>query len=176
MRFNDVASSSTTQHRMVFGSDGALYAFYHTVGSSTDGGLLRVQPETGVFQTLLTANAVGTRTWEQLLEGSDGMLYAIAGNKLVRVDRNGSGFQVIHTNQTSSFGPSQPDLLLESANGDLYVTETSGGDSLRGVIYRIKKDGSGLVTVALPAPAGTSIPEAFSGSRFRRPRPAFLRT
>jgi uncharacterized repeat protein (TIGR03803 family) len=100
-----------------------------------------------VFQTLLTADAVGTRTWEQLLEGSDGMLYAIAGNKLVRVDRNGTGFQVIHTNQTSSFGPSQPDLLLEGANGDLYVTETSGGDSLRGVIYRIKKDGSGLVTV-----------------------------
>jgi uncharacterized repeat protein (TIGR03803 family) len=141
--FSNIADSSTSQQRMVYGSDGGLYVCYHTVGSSVDGGLAKVQLDGSGFQIKLTFAAVQTRTWKQLLEGSDGRLYAIAASLLVSVNRDGTGFTVFHTNQTANFGPSEPDLILEGFDGALFVTETGGGDSGRGVIYRVNKDGSG---------------------------------
>ncbi len=161
VRFSDIAASSTTQHRMVYGSDGAIYAFYHTVGSSVDGGLVKVQSDGSSFQILLTAAAAKTRTWDQLMEASDGRLYAIADAKIVRVNRDGTGFESIHTNQTSSFGPGVPTLLFEGNDGMLYVTDRSGGDSSRGVIYKLNTDGTGK-TVLLDfntLPPGTFNPQ-----------------
>lgn len=143
-RFQDIQNGTTSQSRLVYGSDGGLYVFYHTVGSSTDGGLARVDPATGAFQKLLTPP---TRTWTQMLEASDGWLYAIAAHYLVRVDKTGAGFKIIHTNQTSSFGPGEPTLLIEGKDGRLYVTDRSGGDSSRGLIYSLNKDGSDKLTL-----------------------------
>jgi uncharacterized repeat protein (TIGR03803 family) len=108
-----------TQQRIVAGSDGAIYAWYHSVGSSVDGGLIRVPTIGGGFSTLITAAAATGRIWEKLLEGADGKIYAISSGKLVRIARNGTGYQSFTITPPLDTTP----MLVQATNGLLYALD-----------------------------------------------------
>ena len=87
----------------------------------------------------VTAAQAQTTGWHELVDGSDNLLYAIAGTRLVRVNRDGSGFASIHTNMSGSM----PDQLFEGSDGRLYVVEAFAF----GLIYRIDPGGSNRTVV-----------------------------
>jgi len=109
---------------------------------------------------LLTAQQAQTTGWRELVDGSDNRLYAIAGTRLVRVNRDGTGFAPIYTNVTGNV----PDQLFEGSDSRLYVVEAGG----LGLIYRIDRDGSNRTVVrdfnATPVPGAASPRAVFEAS------------
>ncbi len=83
-----------------------------------------------------------------LLQASDGRLYGTTyqggSNNLGTVfvlERDGSGFRVLHTFDTAMFPFSG---VIECGEGLLYGTTSSGGAHDGGTVFRIRKDGSGF--------------------------------
>ncbi len=112
------ANGVGTQQRIVAGSDDAIYAW---TGASA--GLIRVPTNGSSFSTLITAAAAGGGDWDMLLEGLDGKLYAVSGGKLVRMAKNGTGYQSFtitpSLNGPTTFAP----MLLQGTNGLLYAMD-----------------------------------------------------
>jgi uncharacterized repeat protein (TIGR03803 family) len=159
-RFAEDGTGSSTQQRLAFARDGKVYGWAHTVGSSSGGALFRLDANGANFQTLLTAAQAQTLVWREMLEGSDDRIYALAGNRIVCVNRDGSGFQNIHTNLSGS----NLDQLFEGSDGRLYAVESTGA----GLIFRIDKDGSNREIVrdfaASPVPAAATPRTVFEAS------------
>ncbi len=150
LKFGDIAGASSARSRMVAATDGNLYVWLDTVNGSSSGALIRVQQGSGAFQVLTNASQVGTASWQQMLEGRDGKLYAMAGTKLVKINKDGTGFQTIYTDPigfTVSNDGAVSDQMLEGVDGMLYVSHFGGGTGNRGLIYKIDKLGTSPVTV-----------------------------
>ena len=124
----------STLQKLVYARDGKLYGWADSVGDGTGGALFRIDPDGANFQTLITEQQALTRGWRELVDGSDGRIYAIADAKIVGVNRDGSGFQNLYTNATAN----HYDQLFEGSDGKLYVVESTGS----GLIFRMDKDGS----------------------------------
>ncbi|HFA48106.1 MAG TPA: hypothetical protein ENJ95_03715 [Bacteroidetes bacterium] len=76
----------------------------------------------------------------------DGNQAAAPSGTLFRVNKNGTGFEVLkHFDQNLNGIPSSP--LLSIGDGFLYGTTTNGGDNLVGTFYKISLDGSGFQTL-----------------------------
>jgi uncharacterized repeat protein (TIGR03803 family) len=110
-----------TQQRLLAGSDGAVYAWCS--GGSGGPGLIRVPTNGGSFSTVITAAASTGGTWEMLLEGLDRNLYAVSNGKLVRIAKNGTGYQSFTiTPPLNGPSPLTP-MLMQGTNGLLYATD-----------------------------------------------------
>jgi uncharacterized repeat protein (TIGR03803 family) len=109
-----------TQVRIVAGSDGFIYCWYHQEGSSSGGGLVKVATNGGAATKLLDATNATGRVWSQMLQGADGKLYAISAGDLQTIQPDGNGYQKLSVPNVLD-----DSLLLQATNGRLYATESN---------------------------------------------------
>ena len=117
--------------------------------------------ESAIFNfTNILGNANGSFLTSRLIVGSDGALYGttsvngtfgtmLFGGTVFKINRDGSGFQVLHTfgsipndGGTAKSLPQIDNALLLGADNALYGTTILGGTNGLGSIYRVTQDGS----------------------------------
>jgi uncharacterized repeat protein (TIGR03803 family) len=129
--------------------DGTGFEVLHTFGEDTD------TETVGLIRTVDGAAPKG-----RLLQGADGLLYGTASvggangrGTVFRIAPDGSGFTVLHefsatTNDSTTGLPENADGatplagLTDGGNGFYYGVTSGGGVEGRGVVFRIKPDGS----------------------------------
>lgn len=134
-------------------SDGALYGTTYIGGGDGAGVVYKVNKDGSGYAVLhrFQANS-NPHPFNRVIEASDGFLYGVSSSPggitpegiLYRLNKDGSGFSVLHQFGFSTEGAS-PQGVIEASDGVLYGTTSSGGLSGNGTIFRINKDGSGLV-------------------------------
>src|SRR5207249_9416819 len=93
----------------------------------------------------------------RIIESSDGRLYGIGLTEtydfdgiLFRIDKDGTGYQVLHRfKQTEPSGHSPWGGFVEGSDGAFYGVTRKGGAYDRGAVFKINKDGTGLMVVHL---------------------------
>ena len=104
------------------------------------------------FKHLGGAGEAGFTPVGRLLEGSDGALYGTTaysfapvdvGGVAFRVNKNGSGYQVLHRFGDAGDGWGLFGGLVEASGGVLYGATYSGGSNGSGTVFRMSRDGSG---------------------------------
>jgi uncharacterized repeat protein (TIGR03803 family) len=128
--------------RLLEGSDGLLY------GITRRGAIFRMNKD-GSSYTNVFSGFAGTG----LIEASDGLFYGTtlhggtAGRGTVfKVDKNGTGHTVLHSftgNGIDKDGAYPEGGVIEGSDGWLYGASEWGGSRDGGMIYKLRKDGSG---------------------------------
>jgi uncharacterized repeat protein (TIGR03803 family) len=104
------------------------------------------------FKHLGGAGEAGFTPVGRLLEGSDGALYgttaysfapADVGGVAFRVNKNGSGYQVLHRFGEAGDGWGLFGGVVEASGGVLFGATYSGGSNGVGTVFRMNRDGSG---------------------------------
>jgi len=151
-----------TPYSLLQGSDGNFYgnAQVSSEGRSNNGGTVFSVTAGGKFTLLHTFRAGANGTYAngnnpgQLMEGSDGKLYGTTiyggvnsppgDGVLFRVNKDGSGFRVIHRfcSQTSCADGSAVTAMVAGTDGNLYGTTAYGGTNCGcGAIFRVTPSG-----------------------------------
>jgi len=163
-------------------SDGNFYGVANG-GPVINGGTIFKITSSGQFTVLYTFPYNGTSdTYPNgedpgsITEGSDGLLYGTANaggtsgassGALWRINKNGTGFQVLERYCTSCSSGSFPDYIVAGKDGNLYGTTSSGGifpasgtcEGLGcGVIFRLTTSGVYTVLHAFNGTTETSYP------------------
>ncbi|PWU12682.1 MAG: hypothetical protein C5B50_21060 [Verrucomicrobia bacterium] len=152
---------------LIEGSDGSLYgtALVGGQGGICDGpggfnywssGVVFKMAKDGSGYTILhsfTAGLGASYLKATLIEGRDGALYGTADNfadqscpyidsgAVFRLNKDGSGYQVLHFFDASGDVPSH--RLLQGDDGALYGTTGRGGTNDNGIVYTLGNDGTG---------------------------------
>ncbi|PYM12949.1 MAG: hypothetical protein DME18_10145, partial [Verrucomicrobia bacterium] len=139
---------------VIVGSDGKLYG--RTLkGGITDGAtIFRLNRDGSDFTILYDSPVSGGNqfyAYSGLIEGSDSRLYGNssgdgdhAAGTVFRLDKDGSGYRVLHHFDTSGGDGNYPEGgVIEAGDGKLYGTTSYGGSFDSGVLFRIDKDGTG---------------------------------
>jgi autotransporter-associated beta strand protein/uncharacterized repeat protein (TIGR03803 family) len=146
------------------GSDGKLYGttvlgsvLDHFFGPLDDGSVFSVNKDGSGYTVLhlFTGNGVdGLRPYGHLIESTNGWLYGTTheggiSNRgtIFTLNKDGSGFTVLHSFTGDSGGYYPEAGLLEGSDGALYGTTTSGDGDNYGSVFKINKDGSGYTTL-----------------------------
>jgi uncharacterized repeat protein (TIGR03803 family) len=90
-----------------------------------------------------------------VVEGSDGALYGTTfssgpngGGTVFKVNKDGSGFRILHSFSVSSGDGRYPTAtVVEGSDGALYGTTHSGGTNDAGTVFKLSKDGSDYAVV-----------------------------
>ncbi len=155
--FTTSAEGSTPRGGVIEGSDGRLYGTTQSGGANGGGTVFALNRDGTSFSTLTSFGpGSGINPVSRLIEGSDGLLYGSCTNAtaaptngtLWRVQKNGGNFAVLKTfalNGGEGRTPFAP--LLEGIDGWLYGTTYSGGNSNRGTIFKLARDGSNFQTL-----------------------------
>lgn len=103
-----------------------------------------------VLESFASAGLTGSNPVAELVEGSDGALYGVAGT-VFRLEKDGRGAQTFHT-FASTAGDGQGPMagLVELSDGFLYGTTAYGGAPSGlgyGTVFRLDKDGNGYEIV-----------------------------
>jgi uncharacterized repeat protein (TIGR03803 family) len=135
-------------------SDGWLYGT--TVGggtSPTDGTVYRLQKDGSLYQVLHNftgPSTDGAGPYAGVIEGDDGAIYGttVGGGEngvgtVYKLNKNGTGFQLLHSFSTSSDGYNPEGGLLKAYDGNLYGVTTYSDETNVGTIFTLKQDGSG---------------------------------
>jgi uncharacterized repeat protein (TIGR03803 family) len=144
---------------LMLANDGNIY-FGSTGGGEGAGAIARLTPdgELSVVHALegegSAGGSEGVSVWSRLIQASDGHLYGtafIGGEEglgtLFRVTLDGA-FTVLHHFGGGHPNPERPYAgVTEASDGNLYGTTLYGGQSRKGTIYRIAKDGTGFTVV-----------------------------
>jgi uncharacterized repeat protein (TIGR03803 family) len=135
------------------GSDGLLYGVTTAGGTNGSGVLYRMNKDGSAFRVLrhLKHAQDGSSPVGGVIEGRDGLLYGVAqyggtggGGTVFRLNRDGSGFQVLKHFQTFAGEANYPQArLVEAGDGLLYGTTYWGGVNDSGTVFQINKDGTG---------------------------------
>jgi uncharacterized repeat protein (TIGR03803 family) len=130
------------------GSDGALYGTTAYGGGFNAGTVFKLYKDGSGFSTLhefTKDNEYNWRTWHgALVEGHGGALYGTIGTSrtnagtLYKINKDGSGYSVLHSFGTSAGDAYYPNgLLVNGSDGALYGTGGSGGDLGLGAVFRL---------------------------------------
>ena len=162
-------SGSAVNAGPVRGPDGALYGTTSTITSTTGGLIYRVAADGSSVRTLYQLKLTdGLNPLGGLLLGSDGLLYgttsigsaaeAATTGTVFRIAPDGSGFTILHrfqryTDVNSVGSPVNTDgatpeaELVEGSDGYLYGVTRAGGPNGTGVLFKLRRDGSGLAVL-----------------------------
>ena len=139
---------------LTLASDGQLYASSAGGGNFNHGTIIRMgsneEAPTILHHFNKTSDAAPRCT---LIEGSDGKLYGTTyeggsaeSGTVFSLGKDGAGFAILHE-FTGSDGSSPWAGIMEGSDGQLYGTTESGGNAFGGVLFKIKKDGSGFTVL-----------------------------
>lgn len=146
---------------LVAGSDGWLYGVTAYGGNTNAGTVFKMNTDGGGYAVLFSfpGDAAGGSPFV-LIEGSDGVLFGAvqyAGGVYDRIrgalfalNKDGSGYNLLHLFNTANWDGAYPSALIEGSDGALYGTTggitVAGGSSntnLNGTVFTLQKDGSG---------------------------------
>jgi uncharacterized repeat protein (TIGR03803 family) len=95
-------------------------------------------------------SSLGQKPYVGVIQGSDGALYGTtqqggtnSAGVVFKVNRDGTGYGVLHSFSTNGIDGQSPSALLEASNGTFYGTTSIGGSNKVGTVYRIDRDGTG---------------------------------
>ncbi len=147
-------------------SDGRLYGTTYvsylntTYSNAANGCIFRIDLDGTNYTLVKTFDnrlTTGANPMSPLLEGNDGMLYGTTysggttndAGVVYRVNKDGSGFQLLHAFLGVAGDGRHPcGSLVEAADGTLYGTTERGGASGQGTLFQLNKDGSGYAVLA----------------------------
>jgi len=147
-----LSNGVTPYGELVLGTDGRLYGTTYNGGTSNLGIVFGMNTDGSGFTPLhnFTGGAEGQSPNVDLIEASDGLLYGVtySGDSLHRgtlfkINKNGSGYSVMHVFTGNPDGQQVQCKLLEGSDGALYGTTQFGGTAIGGTVFAINKDGSG---------------------------------
>lgn len=117
-------------------------------GSQGGGNIFSINTAGSNFEEKAGFLMDGRTPYGNLLHASDGKYYgmvSLGGNNdsgiIFKMESDGSGYQKLHDFNGTN-GRYARDNLIEGADGYLYGTTVNGGNSNRGVIFKINKDGN----------------------------------
>jgi len=133
---------------VVEGSDGALYGANNQGGVYGAGTVYRINKDGSGFAVLrsLNQNPDGAYPQYGVREGSDGALYGTGtqggtsgGGTVYRINKDGTGFEVLQAMGTTAGSPRNPTgKLAFGSDGRLYGTSAAGGDANLGTIFALQ--------------------------------------
>ena len=141
----------------IHGSDGVLYGTAATGGRYHSGVVYRINQDGTGYEAFLhlgsspdDANTAGSA----LTEGSDGALYSVSLfggvnhiGAVLKVNKDGSGYRLLHEFGTGFDGQKPTGRLLEASDGFLYGTTPYGGLDNFGTVFKLRKDGTGYEVI-----------------------------
>ncbi len=144
--------------RLLEGSDGMLYGTTYYGGTTNKGTVFRLQKDGGGYAVLCNFLDYhqGQNPEAGLIEGNDGALYGtctkggsgVLYGTIFKLNKNGTGFATLYNFSLDRRNPNAP--LIEGPDDYLYGTANYGGrpsSPTPGEVFRIRKDGSGYVTL-----------------------------
>ena len=142
-------------------SDGWLYGITADGGSTNAGTLFKITTEGAGYVVLFSfpGGADGSSP-STFIEASDGVFYGAVHNAggrydgvygaLFALNKDGSGYNLLHLFDTANWDGAYPSSLMEGSDGALYGTTSgitaAGGNpntNLDGTVFTLQKDGSG---------------------------------
>lgn len=139
------------------GSDGILYGTASQGGGGGGGIVFSVGKNGHGYRALAEfSSSSGFGPEAKLIEGREGALYGTcrfgnifqAGGSIFKLNKDGSGFQVLHNFHVAAGDGGDPgSALLEGSDGVLYGTTMEGFSNSGGTVFRINKDGSGYTVL-----------------------------
>ncbi|MBX3733241.1 MAG: tandem-95 repeat protein [Verrucomicrobiae bacterium] len=149
---------------LIEGSDGVLYGTIRESMASPEGKVFRLTKDGSGFAVVKPfASAEGSYLYDAVVEGADGRLYGsgfLGGTQgdgtVWRMNRDGSGFAVLHHFVSATDGRGVQGLQ-QGTDGWLYGTTRSSGPDSYGTAFRIHPAGGFELLKAFgPAPDGSS--------------------
>jgi uncharacterized repeat protein (TIGR03803 family) len=132
---------------LTLGLDGALYGLTRAGGAHGTGTIFRFDPRTSAFRKLYDLSGFNF-AYGKLTTGADGALYGLAdggffGNGVIfKATTDGAYFRTIHDLHPND-GDNPIGSFAVGADGRLYGATLAGGRGGRGVVFRVRPDGSG---------------------------------
>lgn len=152
--FDGPGSGNTPRGVLIQGPDSYLYGMTTGGGSNSMGVLYKVQTSGANFTKLVEFDGMTTGSYgsSSLIFGSNGKLFGMTQHggandygTIFTVASDGTGFVTLFDFDLTSSGAAPLGSLIESANdGYLYGMTNVGGSADRGVIFKVKKDGTGF--------------------------------
>ncbi len=149
-------SDGASPFSVIEGSDGFLYGTTASGGANSAGTVFRLAKDGSSYALLYEfPNYLnGYLPNAPLIESTNGALYGVTGwggagglnggGVVFRIEKDGTGFQRLHSFMDGPTDGSYPRAhLLRASDGMLYGTTASGGPDFLGTIFRLNHDGSG---------------------------------
>jgi uncharacterized repeat protein (TIGR03803 family) len=138
-------------------SDGAIYGVNPAAGQNQGSGYLfkfKPGPDLKGFEVIYNFSpSLGRKPAGRLLEGTDGYLYGVTTyggvrdyGTIFKISKDGKQYIKLHDFDLTNGRYPKTGLVLDS-NGWLYGTTTQGGENKKGVIFKMRMDGSAYTVV-----------------------------
>ena len=137
---------------LVQGSDGTLYGSTVTGGAAGAGVIFRMSTNGNNYTILrsFTNSPDGADPEANLIIGKDGFLYGTTvfggnvyayGGTLFKLNTNGSGYVILHHFPTIAGDGSNPDSLMQAADGSIYGVAANTGAFSGGMVFKLDTNG-----------------------------------
>jgi uncharacterized repeat protein (TIGR03803 family) len=141
------------QSGVIKGSDGKLYGTIMAGGAPSNGVVFSINPDGTEYSVIKNFSFTdGQRPFGNVFEASNGYLYGMTYDGgvnntgvIFRVKKDGTDFLKLFEFPNAGVNGYHPlGGFIEATNGDLYGMTNEGGAGAYGVLFTIKKDGTGF--------------------------------